>query len=78
MNPLQEISGLIKYLKRLRVFGIAHSNITELPPQIAKLQLKQIIVENTPLKTPKLICAERGFEAIKSFFEDQKKANMEE
>jgi len=32
--------------------------------------MKQIVVENTPLKVPKLVCAERGFEAIKEFFNE--------
>ncbi|CDW90230.1 UNKNOWN [Stylonychia lemnae] len=78
VNPLTELSGLIRYLKNLRVLGIAHSKIQELPPQIANLQnMKQIVVENTPLKVPKLVCAERGFEAIKEFFNEQRQRNQD-
>lgn len=76
-NPLTELSDLIRYLKNLKVLGIAHSKIQELPPQIATLNLKQIVVENTPLKVPKLVCAERGFEAIKEFFKEQKQVNQD-
>jgi Leucine-rich repeat (LRR) protein len=50
MNPLTELSGLIRYLKNLRVLGIGHSKITELPSQLQYLtNLQQIVVENTPL-----------------------------
>eukprot|EP00347_Sterkiella_histriomuscorum_P017777 403348034 len=78
VNPLTELSGLIRYLKNLRVLGIAHTKIQELPPQIANLQnMKQIVVENTPLRVPKLVCAERGFEAIKEFFMEQRQRNQE-
>lgn len=76
VNPLAELSGLIRYLKNLRVLGIAHTKIQELPPQIANLNnIKQIVVENTPLRVPKLVCAERGFDAIKEFFLEQRQRN---
>jgi len=39
--------------------------------------MKKIVVENTPLKVPKLVCAERGFDAIKEFFEEQRNRNQE-
>ena len=78
-NPLTELSGLVRYLKNLRVLGIAHTKIQELPPQIAGLaNMKQIVVENTPLKVPKLVTAERGFEAIKEFFLEQKKRHQDQ
>ena len=32
VNPLTELSGMIRYLKNLKVLGIAHSKIQELPP----------------------------------------------
>lgn len=32
VNPLSELSGLIRYLKNLKVLGIAHTKIQELPP----------------------------------------------
>jgi Leucine-rich repeat (LRR) protein len=69
-NPLTELSGLIRYLKNLKVLGIAHSKIQELPSSIAYLDLKTIVVENTPLKIPKLVTAERGFKAIKEYFDE--------
>lgn len=75
VNPLKELSSSIKYLRRLKVLGIAHTKILELPEAISKCNLKQIVVENTPLKVPKLITAERGFEAIKQYFEDIKNKN---
>ena len=71
MNPLTELSGLIKnFKKNLRVLGISHSKIIELPPQIASMNLRQIMVENTPLQIPKLVTAGRGFQAIKNFFHE--------
>mmetsp|Transcript_17606 Transcript_17606/g.16831 ORF Transcript_17606/g.16831 Transcript_17606/m.16831 type:complete len:156 (+) Transcript_17606:267-734(+) len=72
-NPLIELNSLIRYLKALKVLGIAHSKIQELPSSIAELELKTIVVENTPLRVPKLVTAERGFQAIKEFFEEQNK-----
>ena len=36
-NPLTEISGAISYLKKLTILGIAHTKITELPSQIARI-----------------------------------------
>lgn len=41
------------------------------------MNLTTIVVENTPLRTPKLVTAERGFKAIKDFFEEQSKRNNE-
>src|SRR5271167_86605 len=76
-NPLTELSGLIRYLKNLKVLGIAHSKIQELPSSISYLSLTSIVVENTPLRTPKLVTAERGFKAIKDFFDEQAKRNNE-
>lgn len=73
-NPITELSGLIRYLVNLRVLGIAHTKIQELPSQIALLNLKKIVVENTPLQVPKLVTAERGFQAIKDFFREQKES----
>jgi Leucine-rich repeat (LRR) protein len=69
-NPLTELSGMIRYLKNLKSLGIAHTKIEELPPLIATLNLESIVVENTPLRVPKLVTAERGFKAIQEFFEE--------
>jgi len=38
MNPLTELSGLIKNLEKLKVLGISHSKIRELPAQIAQMK----------------------------------------
>mmetsp|Transcript_15906 Transcript_15906/g.11508 ORF Transcript_15906/g.11508 Transcript_15906/m.11508 type:complete len:110 (-) Transcript_15906:571-900(-) len=70
-NPLVELNSLVRYLQELKVLGIAHTKIQELPQSIVDLDLKTIIVENTPLRVPKLVTAERGFQAIKEFFEEQ-------
>ena len=72
MNPLTELSGLIKNFKNLKVLGIGHTQIIELPPSIEQLNLEKIVVENTPLLVPKLVTAERGFQAIKDYFAEQR------
>ena len=72
MNPLTELSGLIKNFKNLKVLGIGHTQIVELPPSIEQLNLEKIVVENTPLLVPKLVTAERGFQAIKDYFAEQR------
>ena len=68
-NPLRELDPSVEQLQKLRVLGIAQTEITKLPQQITKLRkLKEIYVNDTPLKQPKLALAQRGIEAIKEFF----------
>ena len=67
-NPLRDLDPKVEYLGKLKVLGIAATYITKLPPNITKLKLEEIYVSGTPLKTPKLALAMRGFGAIKEFF----------
>ena len=68
-NPLLELDPHVRYLKKLKVLGIASTEITKLPPQIIQLKrLQQIFVHDSPLKTPKLVLALRGVQAIFEYF----------
>ena len=68
-NPIVRLNPEIKNLKTLETLGISHTDITELPSSIATMRkLKNIYVENVPLKIPKLVWAERGIKAIRKFF----------
>ena len=77
-NPLRDLDPKVEYLGKLKVLGIAATNITKLPPNITKLKLKEIYVSGTPLKTPKLALAMRGFGAIKEFFKQNEDENDED
>lgn len=71
-NPLVQLRSQISNLKSLKILGIAHTKITELPSSIERLNLEKIVVQNTPLIVPKLATAERGFKAIKDYFAQQR------
>ena len=78
-NELHELDPKIQNLKKLKVLGIAMTNIQKLPSQITRLKkLQDINVEGTPLKTPKLALAMRGIEAIREFFQQTEEDNDEE
>ena len=69
-NRLRDLDPKVQFLRKLRVLGIAMTQITKLPPHITKLQkLREIYVSGTPLKQPKLALAMRGMEAIREFFQ---------
>ena len=72
-NPLKELHEDFTNLRQLEVLGVAFTYITKLPPQIIKLKkLRQIFVQDTPLKTPKLVLALRGVHAIFEYFQSNK------
>ena len=72
-NPLKELHEDFTNLRQLEVLGVAFTYITKLPPQIIKLKkLRQIFVQDTPLKTPKLVLALRGVQAIFEYFQSNK------
>ena len=37
-NPLQELDSQVRYLSKLKVLGVASTEITKLPPQIIQLK----------------------------------------
>ena len=77
-NPLKELLPNVKGLKKLKTLGIASTEITKLPSDITECSsLEDIYVHNTPLKTPKLVLAMRGFKAIKEYFEGLKSGENE-
>ena len=52
------------------MLGIARNKITKLPSSITRLaKLREINVNETPLKQPKLALAMRGIRAIRDFFQ---------
>ena len=68
-NPIENLSGEVRNLTKLQILGIASTLIKELPQEISKLKLKQILVHDTNLVSPKLAIAIRGFKAIKEYFD---------
>lgn len=70
-NPLESLPSQIYHLRELRILGMASTKIKELPHQVMKMNLSQLLVHDTNLVTPKLSIAIRGFETIKEFFINQ-------
>lgn len=78
-NDIKDLDPKIFYLQKLRVLGLAMTKITKLPPSITKLKhLKEINVNSTPLKQPKLALALRGIDAIKEFFKQKNDDDSDE
>lgn len=76
---METLDPKIANLKKLRVLGIAMTNVQKLPSQITRMRaLREINVNGTPLKTPKLALAMRGINAIREFFLQTEDENDED
>ncbi|MEO1513348.1 MAG: leucine-rich repeat domain-containing protein, partial [Planctomycetota bacterium] len=61
-------------LQHLEVLDLYGNELTSLPPSFAKLaKLRQLDLRNNPLQEPPREVANRGFDAIKSYFEELEK-----